>query len=153
MNPTKEAQNKILERIQFFPESILVEDLALFSDLARYNARIAETTVYFILSTAVKKINPIELNKIILKNKWPASFGVLCEQAIEINKIKLKISDESLSSWVSKAIEGVCQNKEKEIYFIGYFKPGSKTEKWEIDEAIACYTKWGFYGKDLLINV
>ena len=151
--PDQKKISKAYRALQVFPNSIKVKDLVLWSQWARLDPRLGEILVEYI-SKFWSKHNPLEINKKLKQQVWPAAFGVLLEQVpfYYSQKLKNKKWNKKLFSHWSKCVMADISRAKNEQFFIGIYKAGGKLMKEECFYSIKPYRQWGYFSKDLLIN-
>ena len=139
--------------LQTSPGLIKIKDLVLWSQWVRLDPRLGEIFVEYI-SKFWPKHNPMEINKKLKQQVWPAAFGVLLEQVpfYYSQKLKKKNWNKKLFSHWSKCVMADIPQAEDEQFFIGIYKAGGKLMKEECFYSIKPYRRWGYFSKDLLIN-
>jgi len=83
--PSHKALQKAYEKI-YLNEGIQVSQIAKWSQWVRFDPRLGEILINYIEKNW-KEINPVSLNKVLLKSPWPAAFGVL----LSTLSLKLKL--------------------------------------------------------------
>ena len=122
---------------------------ALFSQWGRFDPRLAEQVVSALVRDW-KTLSPVVFNHELLKQPWPAAMGVLFEM-LRYHQHWLKSETAQLNFW-SQCVMAEIPLGHDENYFIG---TRSFAGKGAFDDAvlsIKAYRKWGFFGRDLLIN-
>ena len=151
--PNEKTRLVAYKALQFFPESVHIKDLVLWSQWARMDPRLGEILVKH-LAKNWQNINPIQLNTKLKQCVWPSAFGVLLEHIPLYNSQygSKKTTDKKLFFYWSKCSMTNIQLAPNEQFFIGLYKPGGKLMKEECFYSIKPYRKWGYFAKDLLLN-
>ena len=151
--PDQKKISKAYRALQVFSTSIKVRDLVLWSQWARLDPRLGELLVEYI-SKFWPRHNPVEINKKLKQQVWPAAFGVLLEQVpfYYSQKLNSKKWNKKLFSHWSRCVMVDIPRAKNEQFFIGIYKAGGKLMKEECFYSIKPYRQWGYFSKDLLIN-
>lgn len=121
--------------------------VALYSQWIRFDPRLGEILVQYI-SLNWKKINPLDLNKEVLVQPWPASMGVVLETA------ELIIDSQEVGKY--RLWKELCMSDIKpadyELYFYLNYKIAGKRMMRDAKYPLDVYKKWGYLAHDLLLN-
>lgn len=126
--------------------------LVLYSQWTRLDPRLGELIVQYIAGFW-KEVHPVCLNSCIQNQVWPAVFGVLLDHVPFYYK-KKKIKNQELvlfRKWADCVMAGI-QPVSGELFFIDIYSTGSKLMYEEAFYSGQIYRKWGYFGKDLMIN-
>ena len=151
--PDQKKLSQAYRALQLFPKTVRVKKLVFWSQWARLDPRLGEILVEYI-SKFWSKHNPVEINRELKRQVWPAAFGILLEQVpfYYSQKIKGKKWNKKLFSHWSKCVMTDISPAKEEQFFIGIYKAGGKLMKEECFHSIKPYRQWGYFAKDLLIN-
>ncbi len=142
-------QKKLLEeayQILLHSNNANEQDLALYSQWARFDARLAEILVKYIYENWTQ-INSVTLNIEIRKQPWPAAIAVLLE--FVTHKV---VQNKSLwNCWKKTAVNQI-QKAEFEQFFIGWTKIAGQTMLENAQTPMREYLKWGYLSREILFN-
>lgn len=130
-----------------YPASAKETELALFSQWSRFDPRLAEIWVSFLVQEW-ERLNPIELRKAVLQQPWPAAAAVLLEFAGK--KVPHNMSS-LFHSWSRIVTENIPKGN-CEQFFIGLRRLGGQAMQDDARFAFSEYRKWGYLGREILIN-
>jgi hypothetical protein len=124
-------------------------ELALWSQWSRFDPRLAEQCVESI-GRAWKRIPPVELHELLVRQPWPAAFGVWVEHITVFKPVPL--ADRALfQTWADCVMAGI-QPAEYEQFFIGLRALGGPAMRADATLALEPYLRWGYLGREILIN-
>ncbi len=151
--PSEKTRLRAYKALQFFPKSVNLKELVLWSQWARMDPRLGEILVKH-LAKYWQSINPVELNTALKKRVWPSAFGVLLEHIpfYYSQYASKKTKDKKLFFYWSKCTMANISPAQNEQFFIGLYKPGGKLMREECFYSIKPYRKWGYFAKDLMLN-
>lgn len=148
--PSVSDLTKSYEKLQGKPDSITVNELALWSQWARFDPRLGEQWIAHILKHW-RTLSPIALNvELQERQPWPAAAAVLLEQARVFGHFPPKILL-LFRRWCSCALTNI-KRAQNEQFFIGLRSFGGKLMLKDAEMTAKPYQKWGFLGCDILIN-
>ena len=102
------------------------------------------------MATNWKNLNPISLREHLLEQPWPQAFGVLAEQAADMDLIPP--GDRILfKNWLQTTLSGISAAP-GEQFFIGLRKFAGKQMLADAEYPLRSYVRWGYLGRDLLVN-
>ena len=149
--PNQKKLSQAYKTLHFYPHSIRIKNLILWSQWARLDPRLGEILVEHIAKFWLK-YNPVKLNQSLKLKAWPSAFGVLIEHVPFYQGQSLRGEKRSLfSRWAECAMADV-PKAQNEQFFIGLYKAGGRTMSEERLFSIKPYRQWGYFAKDLLIN-
>lgn len=127
-------------------------ELSVFSQWSRFDPRLAEIYVSF-LAREWEKLNPIELRKSLLHQRWPSAAAVLLEFAEKLitNSTSEDNTTDLFRLWRRVVTEKLPKGN-WEQFFIGLRKLGGQAMQEDARFAFSEYRKWGYLGRDILIN-
>ncbi len=153
----KEAYDSLLH---LEPKDPGIDQIALFSQWARFDARLAEIWIHY-LEPHWGLLNPLDLNTTLLKQPWPAAAGLLLEfvqTLIEAkskeNRINKSVNSQDLEKfrlW-KRLVTYQISPAEWEFFFIGLHKIGGKIMFEDACFSLKEYRDWGFLGRDILVQ-
>jgi len=123
--------------------------LALYSQWARFDPRLAEILVSKILSNW-KNWNALFIQQELKKQPWPLALALLCEQAQDYGKQNQ--DDEKIFTHWKQMIFVVFPKPHFEQYFIGLRAIAGKAMLDDAQFSLSSYKKWGYLGREVLIN-
>ena len=124
---------------------------ALFCQWSRFDSRLGEICVKFI-SREWRKIHPIKIREALLEQPWPSVLAVLVEFSGLLAKNEESPEDFKLYLvWKNTAIFGI-PKANWEQYFIGKRRIASRSMLDDARFSIEEYRKWGYLGREILIN-
>ncbi len=127
------------------------KNITLYSQWVRLDARLGEILIAYI-AKYWKAHHPILLNKCIKTQIWPSVFGVLLEQT-KLYFSTNKTNDDLLlfKSWSECVMCGI-EPASQELFFFDAYSIGSSLFYQEASHFTKIYRKWGYLGKDLMLN-
>ena len=153
--------------LQFAKKALANKKLALYSQWARLDSRLGEILVEYI-ARFWRRHDPADLNSRLRLQAWPAAFGALLEHTPffwaqkerrerrgEAEKSRLAPARRRRAALFQKWSESVMDSippARGELFFFGAYGMGSKLQRKEASHATKLYRKWGYFGKDLLVN-
>jgi hypothetical protein len=130
---------------------VQVEELALWSQWARFDPRLAEIWVKYI-STHWREIPPAALNQKLSELPWPAAAGMLIDQVSFFLRFpKNKLNFAGFKLWRQAATLGF-QPASFELYFIGTRAFAGVEAFKDALQPLRFYENHGYFGRDLLQN-
>ncbi|MCM2281932.1 MAG: hypothetical protein NDI61_08820 [Bdellovibrionaceae bacterium] len=135
--------------LQADPGAVSVREFVLYSQWARLDPRLAEILVGY-LRARWKSFNPLEVNEALLKSPWPASMGVLMDQARTYSRF-MPAERRAFASWQKCAMVSV-RPAEGELFFLGLRSFAGKVMLKDAEFPLRSYTRWGYLGREILIN-
>ncbi len=120
--------------------------VALYSQWARFDPRLAEIWVKFI-AASWQSLNPIALRSELIQLPWPGVAGVL----LEFSKRAISGDRGLFNAWMNLVLHGLPPG-DWEQFFIGQHKPGGKAMFDDARFSLAEYRKWGYLGRAILFN-
>jgi hypothetical protein len=126
---------------------VTISQLAIYSQWSRFDPRLAELWVKW-LGSNWKKINPMKLREAVAIQIWPAAVSVLLEFVI----YSLPKEDHSIFHHWKSLIQIGIEKAHFEQYFIGLRSPGGKIMFDDARFSLQEYSKWGYLGRDVLLN-
>jgi hypothetical protein len=125
----------------------VLERVALYARWARLDPRLGELLVRY-LAVGWRMLSPLDLRERNLAEVWPAVLGVL----LEMTEFVCEPSEKALfSRWKDLVMEGV-PRAPNEQFFVGLSRLGGKLMLRAVTESLPFYRKWGYFGRDLLVN-
>ena len=137
--------------LQMTEKNIPDGKLALYSQWTRLDPRLGEILVGY-LAGFWKRHNPVSLNRFVRLQVWPSAFGVLVEQTpFYFQQKGMKWDKSFFRKWAECVMDSV-RPAHGELFFVDIHTIGSKRFFEEATHATEIYRKWGYFGKDLMIN-
>ncbi len=127
----------------------LAAELAEWTQWSRFDPRLAEILVQSI-SKHWKSFDLFGIRAELLPQPWPAALGVLLENILAAKILPARDVD-VFRHWAAAAMAGV-EPAPNELFFFGTRKIGSLAMFRDASEASKSYTKWGYLGRELLVN-
>jgi hypothetical protein len=126
---------------------INLSELALYSQWARFDPRLAEQLVHH-FAIHWKKMAAGLLNLEVGRQPWPASLAVLLEHT------KTLVGKERVpfAHWVDIVTHGIIP-ADHELFFIGLYTFAGKQLQQECSHTIKPYSRWGYMGSELLTHL
>lgn len=125
------------------------EMLALWTQWSRFDPRLAEILVEF-FALNWEKIAPIALRKRLLLLPWPQAFGVLAEN-VTASGILSPDDRRTFQRWASTILSDTPPAR-FEQFFLGLRKIAGGEMLKDVLGSSKTYLKWGYFGRDLLVN-
>ena len=148
--PSEKKLSQVYSILQ--TETVSEKQIALYSQWSRLDPRLAEILIQH-LSLRWKHYHPIKLNSILRSQTWPAALGVLLNHVPIYHQQKTtNWKEESLFNSWSHCVMNSIPPAKNELFFIDLYKPGSKFLYREAFYSTKMYKKYGYLGKELLIN-
>lgn len=138
--------------LQQLAKSHSAADLALWSQWSRFDPRLAEQlTACF--GRCWKEINPVRFREELALQPWPTAPGPLLEQALEQ---WIAPNERSLfRRWMELALNGfrkAVKPGSQGQFFVGQRALAGKLMLEDAASPLRGYLRWGFLGRELLIN-
>lgn len=114
---------------------------------ARFDPRLAEILVEKV-ATDWQKIDPYKLNTQLINLPWPATLGVILENAQALLPKTLKLP---FNRWKKFAMTDV-RPASGELFWIGVFTFGSNAVRAQFEKSLKPYLRWGYFGDEWLAN-
>lgn len=144
--PSLQERAQALEMLQFRPNNISLELVAIWTQWARFDARLAEVLVgYF--SSHWEAIHAVPLNREVLLQPWPNVLGVLLDAA---SYAVLSEQRKRFHLWRALCLAEIAPGS-WQLFFIGLYQPSSKGSDREILECTKVFFRWGFFSKESLL--
>lgn len=147
--PTLDLLGDAYSLLQSGGKRIKPAQLALWSQWARFDPRLAEQWISHILARW-QAIHPFEFNRLLLQQPWPAAGALLLEQAKLIADFD-KADCVRFAHWAMGVCLGVSPSN-GEQFFIGLRAFAGDEMKKDAELAWLPYQQWGFLGRELLAN-
>lgn len=147
--PTTEDLQEAYEALITEKTAILPEKIALWTQWCRFDPRLAEILVEFLIQHW-EQLPLIVLRKHLLAQPWPQAFGVLAENAIASGSIPSEYR-RTFRKWTATILTDV-PPAPFEQFFIGLRKIAGREMMKDVFETSQTYLKWGYFGRDLLVN-
>jgi hypothetical protein len=122
-------------------------DLALFSQWARLDPRLAEIWVLAV-TRHWQSLNPIQLRSALLAQPWPNTAGVLLEFSSQVVSQELR---SLFRSW-SRIISHGMPKSRGEQFYIGQRAVGGQEMFMDAMFSLTEYKNWGYLARDVPIN-
>ena len=136
-----------LQAPQLRHQSVNVEEWALWSQWARLDPRLAEIWCAR-MSVEWTRIAPFSLGEALRSQPWPAAAGVLLSQTEGLIAGELK---KPFIAWCAVVLHGV-EPSNGEAFFIGQRAFAGKLLREDARLSLTSYTRWGYFGRELLVN-
>jgi hypothetical protein len=123
------------------------------SQWARFDPRLAELLVAR-LAKDWRRVAAEQLRDALLEQPWPSAMGVLLENARLLLASERTSADPAVGRfdcWMRGALGGVERGR-GELFFIGLRSFGGKLARDDARWSLDLYRRWGYLGRDLLIN-
>lgn len=143
--PTEEDLSVAYDSLLPSAEILAVPELVRYALWSRFDPRLGEIWLTYV-HTNWKAYNPIDLRVQILESAWPAVTGVLLDFAKSAH-----VKDTLFGLWASLVTEGLPKSN-NELFFIGLRQLGGKAMFEDAAYSSEEYRKWGFLGRESLIN-
>lgn len=130
-------------------DQLTLSELALWSQWSRFDPRLAEILVSY-LARNWKKLDLFALRTELLAQPWPSAFGVLVENAVA-SRLVQTTEVGVFRAWAATLLSGVSPACD-ELFFFGTRKLGSAAMVRDAAESSITYRRWGYLGRDLLVN-
>lgn len=144
--PQKQDIVQAMNRLQKIDPQL--DDFSFAFSFCRFDPRLAETFILAI-SRRWKNIDAMKLNDQIRPHIWAGTLGVLLEH------VRLQITDKKLydefTRWMRTALYKISLGK-NEFFWIGLDPFAGKRMRKSVENSLAIYTRWGFFGDELLLN-
>lgn len=147
--PTLKNLSRAYQKLQSAPQKVLSKEWVLWSQWARFDARLAEQLVLGMFNHW-KKISAIELNARLRESPWPAAFGVILDHAI-LGFAKGDSNQKIFKAWAALVMSGIVKAN-FEQFFIGTTGFGSLGMRQRSSSPTKPYLVWGYLGNDFLWN-
>ena len=123
------------------------QELALYTQWSRFDARLAEICVdYFVKNWP--KLNPVQLRTSMLSQPWPAALGVLLEFA----KHAVRTADSVVfQQWKKTALADISPAP-WEQFFVAQRPIASVGMLEDARFSLKEYRDWGYFGREVLFN-
>lgn len=145
--PSELQLQKAYDLIQSTPQEVSVQNLATWSQWARFDPRLAEIWITH-LAKHWKMISPILFNESLVLLPWPTAAGPLLEHIHFFTE--MSSSERALfRKWARCAMSGIFP-KNHEQYFIGLRSFASSLIQKDALYTLKLYEQWGYYGRDIL---
>lgn len=125
------------------------QNYALYSQWARFDPRLAEQLVATLFRDW-KTLSPVALNGELLRQPWPAAFGVLVAM-LAFHPTWTRSDKRQCAHWSKCALDSIKPGS-SENFFIGTRSFAGKLLRDDAVASIKPYRKWGYLGRDLLIH-
>ncbi|MCC7406011.1 MAG: hypothetical protein IT288_16580 [Bdellovibrionales bacterium] len=124
------------------------DDLALMSQWARLEPRVAEALVQYLLNQW-PKISPLTFNQNLQSQPWPAALGVV----LEFVDLQLPSIDRTaFRHWACLVMNGIEPQTGWPQFFYGLRKIGGKLMVQDAQFSLKPYRDWGFVSGELLVK-
>ncbi len=144
--PSTDALEQAYLRLQS-AEPVSAEDLVLFSQWCRVDARLAEIWIQR-YTNDWSKYSPIELRAELSRQPWPLAFGVLSDQAARYGGMKR--AEKKILRTLTRAVLHGFEHASGENFFILHAPLGSKSLEKDAAQSDPTYRRWGYFGRDVL---
>ena len=114
---------------------------ALAGEMLRYDARLLSILIQWILQ-AWSRFNPLQLRRQMARMRWPQALCVVLDFA------RLASHDPEFRRFGSYVCQGWPRISAPERFFIGSFRPESRTAARRLGRNLAPYARWGFVGTE-----
>jgi hypothetical protein len=138
----EKAYSMLLHREPVTPKE---EDLALFAQWSRFDPRLAEIWVSFLIREW-ERYPPLELRNALLCQPWPATAAVLLEFTAK------RVSNPTLFPFWHRMVTESFPKGNWEQFFIGLREIAGKAMQEDARFAFCEYRKWGYLGREILLN-
>jgi hypothetical protein len=128
-------------------EKISADRLVEIYHLSRFDPRFAEILVEKI-SKSWRFLNPFDVNTSLKATDWPAVLGVLLEHA----EFLVPVADKKLYQAWKKMMMVAIKPAGDEIFWIGVYPFAGPTTKNLITTSNKAFARWGFFGREILVN-
>jgi predicted XRE-type DNA-binding protein len=126
------------------------KDLARIFDRARFDPRLMEVATEFIRDFWWN-INPTLLNRTLKNAKFPFAVKPAIAAILQNSAFPNKETYLLFLTWYEAVVAGI-KNPRPQLFYIGLNKIGSKSMRWEEEEAIPCFTNYNLIAKDIPFN-
>ena len=137
------------QQLQTRAEAITVAQLALWTQWARLDPRLAEQWIVHV-SKFWKSYSAIEWNLSLRSQPWPCAAGPLFEQVRS-----LLLRDRAEKNLFSKWFQCVMRKIDPasgEQYFVGLRAFGGALMQKDAAQTLLPYQRWGYCGREILVN-
>ena len=124
------------------------KDLALFLQWVRFDARLGEIYIQFLLKNW-KDLNPMALNQEIKRHPWPQVMGVLLEQILELGVWPAERL--AFKNW-STCVMSEILPADYELFFIGTLGFAKTLMRQESQRPNRHYLRWRYLGREVLFS-
>ena len=124
-------------------------DYALYSQWTRFDPRLGEIWIAR-FARDWRNLRPAILRDALLELPWPSAFGVLIEQTLAYGNLSLP--EKKILRSISRAVLASIPTALFEAFFIGLAPFASRSMREDAENPIASYSKWGYFGRDVMIN-
>jgi hypothetical protein len=138
----EKAYSMLLHRVPATPNET---DLALFAQWSRFDPRLAEIWVSFLVREW-ERFHPLELRGALLSQPWPAAAAVLLEFTAK------RVRNRTLFPFWHRMVTESFPKGNWEQFFIGLRKIAGKAMQDDARFAFSEYRKWGYLGREILLN-
>ncbi len=145
--PSAQDLSKTYDFLQFTKTHASESELALWSQWTRFDPRLAEIFITYILKNWTR-INPVQLNLQIKTQAWPSVFGVLMEQAL----MTISNADKTLFRHWKRCVMTSISPAPWELYFIGTRAFAGSEMRKDVEYSLNLYKRWGYFGRDYFLN-
>lgn len=126
-------------------------NLALWSQWARYDARLAEICVRYV-AEHWREMDPDVLREELLRQPWPAAMAVLLEYVPAVlSRQKKEGATANFKHWSNAATSGLEHGRD-ELFFMGMRSVGGKAMREDAEFSRRAYLKWGYLGRESLLS-
>lgn len=125
-------------------------ELALFSQWARFDPRLAEILVQYVIVTW-RRIHPVELHQALHTQPWPGACAVLLEFA-ERGVGAAGGCDSAVFRHWKAAVTAHVALANWEQFFIGQRRIGGEAMQGDARFAFEEYRRWGYLAREILFN-
>lgn len=147
--PNISQLQKVYGELQTSSVCLPLEQLALWACWVRFDPRLGEQWIEH-LKKHWAKINPLEFNRHLRKQAWPASAGPLLEQIPLFSQWRVS-EHHAFEAWSSCVMSGI-PLMPYQLYFIGLRALGGEMVRKDVMLSLKSYIRWGFYSRELLVN-
>ena len=132
------------------PSRASESDLALYSQWARFDARLAEIWITYV-AKYWQTIHPLSLHRELEEQPWPAAAGPLLEFVKHLARRQDRKITKLYKAWAGLVLEGV-KPAPWQLFFISNRKPASRAVIADAEYSLQEYRKWGFLSQDVVIS-
>lgn len=147
--PTVAQLQKVYGNLQTSSTCLPLGHLALWACWVRFDPRLGEQWIEH-LQKHWTKIHPLELNRYLQKQVWPAAAGPLLEQIPLFSQWSAK-ERHVFEAWSTCVMSGISAMP-YQLYFIGLRSFGGEIARKDVMLSLKSYVRWGFYSRELLVN-
>ena len=150
--PSQSDLRQIYEKLQTNPSGITLSELALWSQFARFDPRLAEQWVAHLRGNWIR-VPSEEFRILVSQQPWPQAAAVLLEFIALSTTSFADEQRKSFSHWLKSSTSGIGPLMDTgEQYFIGHRSFGGKMMAQDVEYRLEPYRKWGYSGREVLYN-